>query len=73
MAIVRGRAYSRREHEKVSWEDKEAVRHQKPDLLVVLTALLGLAILLTTFGGRLLNELDVEAQPYLEHYDAKVQ
>ena len=49
------------------------MRHQKPDLLVVLTALLGLAILLTTFGGRLLNELDVEAQPYLEHYGEKVQ
>lgn len=39
------------------------MRRNRPDLLVVLTVLLGLAVLLTTYGGRLLEELDVEAQP----------
>ncbi len=40
------------------------VRRRQPDLLMVLAFTLGLAVIITTYGGRLLNGLDVHAHPF---------
>ena len=40
------------------------MRRRQPDLLIILTFTLGLAVIITTYGGRLLNGWDVQAYPF---------
>ena len=43
------------------------MRQGKPDLLIILTTILFLAMMLTSFGGTLLSKLDVQAYPSLKY------
>jgi hypothetical protein len=41
------------------------VRYRKPDLLLVLTLVLGLGVLITSYGGELLERMGIHAAPVI--------